>query len=102
MKNLLRDLKGFMYACPEKAPMLCEEPGFLKDPNANPPPKTFDPDYPQVHHVVRATDKRSCRWGTNSNKNAAVISARLNQFLFNRTPTAAEVTAINAVPPSPP
>lgn len=96
------DLQGYLYPCPEKAPMMCKEPVVLKDPSADPPPQSNDPDRAEVHHVVRATDKRSCRWGTNSNKNAAVISRRLNEFLYNKPPSSDEVTRINAVPPSPP
>jgi hypothetical protein len=40
-------------------------------------------------------DKRSCSWGTNSNKNAAVISAQLNQFFTNNNPPAEEVKKLN-------
>jgi len=93
------DLWPFTYPCPEKAPMMCEEPEFLKDPGANPSPPLNDPERAEVHHVVRKTDKRGCPWGTNSNKNAAVISRRLNEHLYNKIPSADEVMQINAVPP---
>ncbi|TKC99770.1 hypothetical protein [Polyangium fumosum] len=58
-----------------------------------------DPDRAQVHHVVPMTDRRSCPWGTNSNKNAAVISRGLNQYLYNKVPPEKEVLRINQVPP---
>jgi hypothetical protein len=97
--NIESDLQGFKYPCESG---VCEEPVVLKDPNAKPPPPSNDPYRAEVHHVVRRTDKRSCPWGTNSNKNAAVISAKLNKHLYNTPPSADEVAQINAVPPSPP
>jgi hypothetical protein len=90
------DLPGFEYPCGEDAdckPILCKEPLVLK---AGPP---NDPDAAQVHHVVRRKDQRNCPWGTNSNKNAAVISRRLNIFLTNNYPSADEVKAINKIAP---
>jgi hypothetical protein len=51
-----------------------------------------------VHHVIRMTDLRSCAWGSNSNKNAVVISRKLNGFLHNKYPQADEVNRVNQVP----
>jgi len=90
------EVKGPYRNLPEPAKV---EPGRRFDCKEGPP---GDPNAAQVHHVVRATDKRGCKWGTNSNKNAAVISRRLNRFLTNNEPGVDEVTTINALPPSPP
>ncbi len=88
------DLAGFMYACDKTDPAkMCTEPDVLIEGSQN------DADAAQVHHVIRAKDTRCCVWGTNSNKNAAVISRKLNIFLRNKYPTAAEVLQINNVPP---
>jgi len=90
------DLAGFTYLCgvdENCKPKTCTEPLVLKKPPLN------DPEEAQVHHVVPRTDRRSCPWGTNSNRNAAVISRRLNQFLFNKVPPENEVLQINRVPP---
>ena len=85
------DLAGFKWPCKNEKcePKVCEEPLVLPDPE--------DPagTSPQVHHVVPMKDKRSCAWGTNSNKNAAVISAQLNQFFTNNDPPADEVKLLN-------
>ncbi|WP_281313940.1 hypothetical protein [Polyangium sp. y55x31] len=40
-------------------------------------------------------DLRSCPWGTNAYKNAAVISTRLNQHLKNKVPPIKEVLQLN-------
>lgn len=48
-----------------------------------------------MHHVVPMNDKRSCSWGTNSNKNAAVISRKLNTYLTNNNPPVEEVKMLN-------
>jgi hypothetical protein len=86
------DLAGFTYPCEENGkPKMCTEPLVLK---ASP---QYDPEAAQVHHVVRRKDKRCCPWGTNSNKNAAVISRQLNIHLTNNPPTADEVVQINQV-----
>jgi hypothetical protein len=90
------DLEGFEYPCNGPGKPMCIEPLVLNVPDTKNP---NDPDAAQVHHVVRKTDLRGCKWGTNLNKNAAVISARLNQYLYNKYPSADEVTRINAVPP---
>ncbi|MEO7327432.1 MAG: hypothetical protein ABI193_02560 [Minicystis sp.] len=42
-----------------------------------------------------ANDKRGCSWGTNSNKNAAVISRKLNIHLTNNNPPMEEVKKLN-------
>jgi len=90
------DLAGFVYPCDKTNPSkMCTEPLVLKDGPAD------DPDAAQVHHVARANDPRCCAWGTNSNANAAVISFKLNRYLWYRYPTAAEVLQINNVPPYP-
>lgn len=95
------DLAGFTWLCKttnencEEVIELCEEPKFLADPDDKEPP--FDPgSIAQVHHIVPMTDKRLCPWGTNSNKNAAVISAKLNKHLTNNNPPEEEVKMLNA------
>lgn len=90
------DLAGFTYPCKKGCPQMCTEPLVLKDPKNT--PNRYDPERAEVNHVVRATDKRSCPWGTNSNKNAAVISGRLNRHLYNNYPSKEEVEQINKVP----
>lgn len=90
------DLAGFEYPCgvDENCKQeICTEPDVLKAGPQN------DPDAAQVHHVVRRKDKRSCSWGTNSNKNAAVVSRKLNRYLTNNYPSEDEVKRINQVPP---
>jgi len=89
------DLAGFEYPCGVDAncqPIICKEPLVLK---AVPP---NDPDAAQVHHVVRRKDLRGCDWGTNSNKNAVVISRKLNGRRKNKYPSAEEVKRVNQVP----
>ena len=89
------DLAGFEYPCGKDAncqPILCKEPLVLE---AGPP---NDPDAAQVHHVVRRKDLRGCDWGTNSNKNAVVVSRKLNGRLLNKYPSAEEVKRVNLVP----
>jgi hypothetical protein len=88
------DLAGFTYPCKQEDGGLttCTEPLVLK---AKP---QDDPEAAQVHHVVRRKDKRCCPWGTNSNKNAAVISRKLNAYLTNSQPSADEVKQINQIP----
>jgi hypothetical protein len=92
------DLAGFKWPCTvmnencEEVAAEYEEPLVLPDP--------VDPigTKPNVHHVVPMKDKRSCPWGTNSNKNAAVISAKLNKYLTNDNPPAEEVKRLNSAP----
>ena len=88
------DLAGFEFPCDDEngKPTTCIEPDVLNDPPGYPPAKA------QVHHVVPMKDQRCCPWGTNSNKNAAVISAKLNRFFWYNAPPADEVVQINQVP----
>ena len=75
----------------------CTEPDVLEDPDEE---TFFDPAaVAEVHHVVPMKDKRCCPWGTNSNKNAAVISRKLNNFFTNNNPPADEVKQLNAAQP---
>lgn len=91
------DLAGFVYPCDKTDPSkMCTEPTVLQE------ARPYDDDAAQVHHVARAKDTRCCPWGTNSNANAAVISRKLNIFLRNKYPSAAEVLQINQVTPYPP
>ena len=83
------DLAGFEYPCKKGGPEICKEARILKAEPKN------DPDAAQVHHIVPRKDQRSCPWGTNSNKNAAVISRRLNRYLTNMVPPAEEVKRLN-------
>ncbi|MDI3289429.1 hypothetical protein [Polyangium sp. 15x6] len=76
---------------------MCTEPTFLNEPPTK--PGVYDAKAARVHHVARRTDLRSCKWGTNANKNAAVISEKLNRFLWCKYPSADEVEQINKVPP---
>ena len=89
--QLHSDLAGFEYPCLDEScnPTTCIEPDVLKI-----GPKG-DPDAAQVHHVVPRRDQRRCPWGTNSNKNAAVISRKLNRYLTNNPPPAEEVKRLN-------
>lgn len=90
------DLAGFTWPCKGEncEQTVCKEPLLLEDPDDDDPP--FDPGaIAQVHHVVPMNDKRSCSWGTNSNKNAAVISAKLNRFFTNNDPPVEEVKSLN-------
>ena len=71
----------------------CTEPDVLEDPDEE---TFFDPAaVAEVHHVVPMKDKRCCPWGTNSNKNAAVISRKLNNFFTNNNPPADELKQLN-------
>ena len=95
------DLAGFKWTCEvynancEVVETECEEPLVLYDRMIKPAP--FDPGlFAEVNHVVPRKDKRLCDWGTNSNKNAAVISSKLNKWLRNRNPPVEEVQWVNA------
>ncbi|TKD06383.1 hypothetical protein [Polyangium fumosum] len=88
------DLAGFEYECDGPGKLQCIEPLVLQEPSQG-----YDKNRAEVHHVVRARDLRGCDWGTNSNKNAVVISAKLNNYLKNKYPTKEEVDWVNAVPP---
>jgi hypothetical protein len=83
------DLAGFMFPCEKGKPELCPEPDVLGEPSW-----LRDAD-PQVHHVVPMKDPRCCPWGTNTYKNAAVISAKLNRYFKNNDPPAEEVKRLN-------
>lgn len=89
--ELHSDLAGFAYPCEDEEckPTTCIEPLVLKATPKN------DPEAAQVHHVVPRKDQRGCRWGTNSNKNAAVVSRKLNRYLTNSDPPAEEVKRLN-------
>lgn len=88
------DLRGFKFPCDCKkgSANICTEPEDLED--------SFDPvgTKPNVHHVVPRKDKRCCPWGTNSYKNAAVISQKLNKCLSNDDPPEDEVKLLHKVP----
>ena len=88
------DLAGFTYPCDDDCGKrtICTEPLVLKG-------ARYKPDEPQVHHEVRLKDQRDCPWGTNSNRNAVVISGRLNRHLSNSYPSATEVLRVNNVAP---
>lgn len=93
------DLVGFTWSCKDNGiPKTCMEPDVLLDPD-DPNTSQYDPLAAEVHHVVPMKDARLCPWGTNSNKNAAVISNKLNKFLTNNYPPADEVVQINNIAP---
>ena len=75
---------------------MCTEKEFLKEPSD---PYISDPNEAQVDHVASKKDPRGCDWGTNSNKNAAVVSAQLNRYFSNKDRAKAVVDLINAIPP---
>jgi len=96
------DLAGFTWPCKrmdencKEVEEVCEEPLVLADPDK---PAPFHPGLiARVHHVVPMKDKRSCDWGTNSNKNAAVISHELNEYFKNGDPPEDEVRRLNNAP----
>jgi hypothetical protein len=87
------DLAGFEYPCgmdENCMPKTCKEILVLQTESP------YDPDAAEVHHVVPMNDKRSCSWGTNSNKNAAVISRQLNNYFANKNPPEEEVKRLNS------
>lgn len=92
------DLAGLTWPCKDEncKPTICEEPLVLDEPDNE--AGYLDPQA-QVHHVVPMNDKRGCSWGTNSNKNAAVISAKLNRYLTNNNPPVDEVKKLNDAQP---
>lgn len=89
------DLAGYTWPCGPDGTPPCVEPLVLED-----PPGFLDARA-EVHHVVPRKDKRLCAWGTNSNKNAAVISHKLNLHLTNNDPPADEVAQLNNAPAYP-
>ena len=88
------DLAGFTWPCKDEncEQTICKEPLILEEPD---PKAAYLDLQAQVHHVVPMNDKRSCAWGTNSNKNAAVISRKLNLYLTNDNPPTDEVKLLN-------
>ncbi|MBK9266376.1 MAG: hypothetical protein IPM54_42145 [Polyangiaceae bacterium] len=87
------DFAGFTWPCNEKDKPICTEETELID---------GSPDLAkavQVHHEVRAADLRGCRWGTNSNTNAVVISRKLNRFFWYKYPSKEEVDWVNKLAP---
>jgi hypothetical protein len=90
------DLAGFTWDCEgaDGGKTKCVEPEFLEVPQ-----DIGGLTKPNVHHVVPRKDKRCCPWGTNSYKNAAVISRGLNEFLTNNDPPVAEVKQLNSAKP---
>jgi hypothetical protein len=87
------DLSGFEYPCNGPSKPVCIEPDVLKE------GLQYDPEAAEVHHVVPKKDPRCCPWGTNSNKNAVVISRNLNGFFTNNDPPVDEVLLVNKIPP---
>lgn len=96
------DLAGFKWLCKRKNENCevveeeCEELEFLEDPESKKKSPDYADTHAEVHHVVPMKDQRRCAWGTNSNKNAAVISAKLNRYFSNNNPPAEEVKRLNA------
>jgi hypothetical protein len=92
-KQIHSDLAGFVYPCDKTDPStMCVEPDVLQE------EFPYDADAAQVHHVVPRNDPRCCAWGTNSNKNAVVISRKLNRYFWYYDPPADEVKWVNKVP----
>ncbi|MDI1448659.1 hypothetical protein [Polyangium sp. 6x1] len=87
------DLAGFIFPCEKGKPKLCPEPDVLNE------PADWRDAKAEVHHVVPMKDKRCCPWGTNSNKNAVVISHKLNDHFTNNDPPVEEVLLVNQIPP---
>lgn len=96
------DLAGFKFPCAKGSAQICTEPDFLEDPKAIVKSAFFVDTMAQVHHVVPMKDKRCCPWGTNSYKNAAVISAKLNRYFKNHDPPEEEVKELNGAMAYPP
>ena len=94
--GIYSDLEGFMWDCTEQdgSKTTCKEPLVLEDPDKDEPP-TYPDAVAEVHHVVPMKDLRCCPWGTNSYKNAAVISRKLNRFFKNNNPPVDEVKKLN-------
>lgn len=91
------DLAGFTWPCKgqDGGDTTCVEPDILEDPKSEEKSPFYADTGAQVHHVVPMKDLRCCPWGTNSYKNAAVISAKLNRYFTNRNPPADEVKQLN-------
>jgi hypothetical protein len=98
------DLAGFTWPCKgqDGSLTMCTELDVLEDPDTDAGSPFYADTVAQVHHVVPMIDKRCCPWGTNSYKNAAVISGKLNRYFTNNDPPADEVKRLNkAVPYTP-
>lgn len=89
------DLAGFAFLCKKGSPDICIEPDVLEAPDSDAGSPFFTDTVAQVHHVVPRKDLRCCPWGTNSYKNAAVISGKLNRFFTNNDPPVEEVKQLN-------
>jgi hypothetical protein len=91
------DLAGFEWPCKGSDGGLtkCTEPEDLVDPEKKSEAGLGWEPVAQVHHVVPRGDKRCCSWGTNSYTNAAVISAKLNNYFTNNNPPVDEVNKLN-------
>jgi hypothetical protein len=98
------DLAGFKWDCEgaDGGLTTCEELEFLVEPNVDPKPMFYADAVAQVHHVVPMKDLRCCSWGTNSYKNAAIISGKLNRHFSNNDPPADEVKHLNDAQAYPP
>jgi hypothetical protein len=94
------DLAGFKWTCPgdNGKPTTCTELDVLEDPDSDGGSPFYADTVAQVHHVVPMSDKRCCPWGTNSYKNAAVISGKLNRYFTNNNPPEEEVKRLNNAP----
>ncbi len=91
------DLAGYVHPCTRGSSIMCTEKSELKDPKDT--PKVADEERAEVDHVASRKDPRCCVWGTNSNKNAAVISRRLNLYFSNHERPKNVAEKINAIPP---
>jgi len=98
------DLAGFTWTCTgaDGGLTTCEELEFLEEPDSNPKSMFYADTVAQVHHVVPRKDPRCCPWGTNSYKNAAVISGKLNRHFSNNDPPTDEVKRLNGAQAYPP
>jgi hypothetical protein len=95
------DLAGFTWPCKgaDGGLTTCIEPDILEDPKSKNKSLFYADTGAQVHHVVPMKDLRCCAWGTNSYKNAAVISGKLNRYFTNNNPPPAEVKQLNDAQP---
>jgi hypothetical protein len=95
------DLAGFMWSCTgqDGGVTTCVEPDILEDPKSKEKSLFYGDTGAQVHHIVPMKDLRCCPWGTNSYKNAAVISGKLNRYFTNKNPPPDEVKQLNGAQP---
>lgn len=75
------DLAGFCFSKPPSgcAPTIDNGNGTCTEPST-----ALQANQVQVHHIVPRKAGTSCPCGTNSPKNAAVISAKLNSYFSNK------------------